>query len=99
MLLLPRTRVWLAAADKRFPGWHGNACRAGGTARVRDWSHGRPSLGSVIKYLGAKRALVLVLGDIAERRASRTAVDLFTGTTRVAQELKRRGLEVTAVDL
>ena len=27
-----------------------------------------------------------------------TALDLFTGTTRVAQELKRRGLHVTAVD-
>ena len=27
-----------------------------------------------------------------------TALDLFTGTTRVAQEMKRRGLEVTAVD-
>jgi len=53
----------------------------------------------VIKYLGSKRALVPVLGEIAERTESRTAVDLFTGTTRVAQELKRRGLEVTAVDL
>jgi adenine-specific DNA-methyltransferase len=53
----------------------------------------------VIKYLGSKRTLVPVLGDLAERTGSRTAVDLFTGTTRVAQELKRRGLDVTAVDL
>jgi adenine-specific DNA-methyltransferase len=53
----------------------------------------------VIKYLGSKRALVPVLGDIAERVGARTAVDLFTGTTRVAQELKRRGLLVTATDL
>ena len=30
---------------------------------------------------------------------ARTAVDLFTGTTRVAQEFKRRGLDVTATDL
>ena len=30
---------------------------------------------------------------------ARTALDLFTGTTRVAQELKRRGIEVTASDL
>src|SRR3954467_6968359 len=30
---------------------------------------------------------------------ARTAVDLFTGTTRVAQEFKRRGLHVTAVDI
>ena len=29
---------------------------------------------------------------------ARTAVDLFTGTTRVAQEFKRRGLHVTAND-
>jgi adenine-specific DNA-methyltransferase len=53
----------------------------------------------VIKYLGSKRVLVPQLGDIAERVGARTAVDLFTGTTRVAQELKRRGLHVTATDL
>jgi adenine-specific DNA-methyltransferase len=53
----------------------------------------------VIKYLGSKRVLVPLLGDIAERVGARTAVDLFTGTTRVAQELKRRGLVVTATDL
>ena len=33
------------------------------------------------------------------RSAPRTAVDLFTGTTRVAQEFKRRGIDVTATDL
>jgi adenine-specific DNA-methyltransferase len=53
----------------------------------------------VIKYLGSKRMLVQVLGEIAEAVEARTAVDLFTGTTRVAQELKRRGLTVTATDL
>jgi adenine-specific DNA-methyltransferase len=53
----------------------------------------------VIKYLGSKRSLVPVLGDIAERAGARTAVDLFTGTTRVAQEFKRRGLVVTAADI
>jgi adenine-specific DNA-methyltransferase len=53
----------------------------------------------VIKYLGSKRALVPLLGDIAERVEARTAVDLFTGTTRVAQEFKRRGIVVTATDL
>jgi adenine-specific DNA-methyltransferase len=53
----------------------------------------------VIKYLGSKRTLVPLLGDIAERVGARTAVDLFTGTTRVAQEFKRRGIEVTATDL
>jgi adenine-specific DNA-methyltransferase len=53
----------------------------------------------VIKYLGSKRVLASVLGDIAVAAGARTAVDLFTGTTRVAQELKRRGLFVTAGDI
>ena len=52
----------------------------------------------VIKYLGSKRLLASVLGDIATATGARTALDLFTGTTRVAQEFKRRGIEVTAVD-
>ncbi len=53
----------------------------------------------MIKYLGSKRRLVPVLGEILTRCGARTAVDLFTGTTRVAQEWKRRGAEVWAVDL
>jgi adenine-specific DNA-methyltransferase len=53
----------------------------------------------VIKYLGSKRALLPVLGDIAARVEAKTAVDLFTGTTRVAQEFKRRGITVTATDI
>jgi adenine-specific DNA-methyltransferase len=53
----------------------------------------------VIKYLGSKRVLVPVLGEIAEAVEARTGVDLFTGTTRVAQEFKRRGVEVTATDV
>jgi len=53
----------------------------------------------VIKYLGSKRRLVPILGDIVTRAGARTAVDLFSGTTRVAQEWKRRGLEVWAIDL
>ena len=52
----------------------------------------------MIKYLGSKRLLVPALGEIATAVGARTAVDLFTGTTRVAQELKRRGLHVTAND-
>ena len=52
----------------------------------------------MIKYLGSKRVLVPVLGEIAAATGARTALDLFTGTTRVAQEFKRRGLEVTATD-
>lgn len=53
----------------------------------------------MIKYLGSKRLFVGVLGDIAEAVGARTALDLFTGTTRVAQELKGRGLHVTAADV
>ncbi|HET8558939.1 MAG TPA: DNA adenine methylase [Marmoricola sp.] len=53
----------------------------------------------MIKYLGSKRLLAPVLGEVATAVGARTAVDLFTGTTRVAQEFKRRGLFVTAVDI
>ncbi len=53
----------------------------------------------MIKYLGSKRRLVPVLGAICTAVQARTAVDLFTGTTRVAQEFKRRGCHVSAVDL
>jgi len=53
----------------------------------------------VIKYLGSKRTLVPVLGAMASAVEARTAVDLFTGTTRVAQEFKRLGMTVTASDI
>lgn len=54
----------------------------------------------MIKYLGSKRKLVphierLVAGLPQVRRA----VDLFAGTTRVAQALQRAGLQVHANDL
>ncbi|WOQ16059.1 DNA adenine methylase [Raineyella sp. W15-4] len=52
----------------------------------------------MIKYLGSKRTLVPVLGRLAEAVGARSALDLFTGTTRVAQEFCRRGAYVTAVD-
>jgi adenine-specific DNA-methyltransferase len=53
----------------------------------------------VIKYLGSKRTLTPILGDIAEAVEAQNAVDLFTGTTRVAQEFKRRGIWTTACDI
>ena len=53
----------------------------------------------MIKYLGSKRTLVPVLGAMAAAVQASTAVDLFTGTTRVAQEFKRLGLRVTASDI
>ena len=52
----------------------------------------------MIKYIGSKRRLVPVLGELLELAGAETALDLFTGTTRVAQEFKRRGAHVTAVD-
>ncbi len=53
----------------------------------------------MIKYLGSKRTLVGVLGEMAAAVEARTAIDLFTGTTRVAQEFKRRGIHTTACDI
>ena len=52
----------------------------------------------MIKYLGSKRRLVPTLTELFERSGARTALDLFTGTTRVAQAFKQAGGEVTAVD-
>ena len=52
----------------------------------------------MIKYLGSKRRLVPVLDALFAASGSATALDLFTGTTRVAQAFKARGARVTAVD-
>ena len=52
----------------------------------------------MIKYLGSKRRLVPALRAIASATRARTALDLFCGTTRVAQGFKATGAEVTAVD-
>lgn len=54
----------------------------------------------MIKYLGSKRKLVPRIVALATAiPGARTALDLFTGTTRVAQGLKRAGFVVTANDL
>lgn len=74
-------------------------CRSSAARRIVAWADLDPRLARMIKYLGSKRALVPVLGDMAVATGAREAVDLFTGTTRVAQEFKRRGLAVTATDL
>jgi len=52
----------------------------------------------VIKYIGSKRRLVPVLAAIAAASGARRALDLFTGTTRVAQAFKSQQMTVTAVD-
>ncbi|MDO5682887.1 MAG: DNA adenine methylase [Propionibacteriaceae bacterium] len=55
-------------------------------------------MSKMIKYLGSKRTLVPVLGELFTRSGAHTALDLFTGTTRVAQEFNRRGGFVHAND-
>lgn len=58
-----------------------------------------PAVDKVIKYLGSKRTLVPLLSTLAEASGAKSASDLFTGTTRVAQGFKKAGLTVTATDL
>ncbi|MBV8461890.1 MAG: DNA adenine methylase, partial [Acidimicrobiales bacterium] len=53
----------------------------------------------MIKYLGSKRRLVPALALLARASGATTGLDLFCGTTRVAQAWKRAGLAVTAVDV
>jgi adenine-specific DNA-methyltransferase len=54
----------------------------------------------VIKYLGSKRRLVpQIVAIVRAIPRARTVLDLFTGTTRVAQGLKAAGFAVTANDL
>lgn len=52
----------------------------------------------MVKYLGSKRTLVPLISDIAAGLPATTAADPFTGTTRVAQGLRRAGLVVHASD-
>ena len=52
----------------------------------------------MIKYLGSKRALMPVLETLFTASQASIALDLFTGTTRVAAAMKSQGMNVTAVD-
>jgi adenine-specific DNA-methyltransferase len=52
----------------------------------------------LIKYLGSKRTLIPPISKLADASQAKTSVDLFTGTTRVAQALKGLGQHVTTVD-
>ena len=52
----------------------------------------------MIKYLGSKRAMLPHLSKLAGATGAKTALDLFTGTTRVAKEFKSLGMFVTTVD-
>jgi adenine-specific DNA-methyltransferase len=53
----------------------------------------------VIKYIGSKRTLVPLIERVVARLPVRTACDLFAGTTRVGQALRRAGIEVLSNDL
>lgn len=53
----------------------------------------------MIKYLGSKRLLLDLIGDVVARVAPGPRVlDLFSGTSRVGHALKRRGFRVVAND-
>lgn len=53
----------------------------------------------MIKYIGSKRKLVGLIADTIGHLAERgTVIDLFSGTSRVGHELKRRGYRVLAND-
>mgnify|MGYP000090028898 FL=1 len=53
----------------------------------------------MIKYLGSKRTLIPALTQLGAASGATTALDLFTGTTRVAQAFKKLGMTVTASDV
>jgi adenine-specific DNA-methyltransferase len=53
----------------------------------------------MIKYLGSKRTLIPALSQLGAASGAKTALDLFTGTTRVAQAFKKLGMTVTASDV
>lgn len=53
----------------------------------------------MIKYLGSKRTLIPALTQLGQASGAKTALDLFTGTTRVAQAFKKLGMTVTASDV
>jgi len=52
----------------------------------------------VIKYLGSKRLLVPTIVETITAVGARSAIDLFSGTSRVGHALKRAGLRVLAND-
>lgn len=53
-----------------------------------------------VKYIGSKAKLIpQVMEAIAETGDVRTALDVFTGTTRVAQAMRASGIQVTTSDM
>ena len=52
-----------------------------------------------VKYIGSKREINDYIVDMVAKLDVKTAVDVFTGTTRVAQALKSMGIKVDTSDL
>lgn len=53
----------------------------------------------MVKYIGSKRVLVPAIERLARRLPVKTVCDLFAGTTRVGQGLRRAGLTVLSNDV
>ena len=53
----------------------------------------------MVKYIGSKRVLMPVIEELARRLPIETICDVFAGTTRVGQGLRRAGLRVHSNDL
>lgn len=52
-----------------------------------------------IKYLGSKKSLLPFIGQVVMDLGVKTALDCFSGTTRVAQYLRQIGIATTTSDL
>lgn len=52
----------------------------------------------MIKYLGSKRTLLPLIREMAAASQARTALDLFSGTTRIARAFKGLGIQTIASD-
>lgn len=53
-----------------------------------------------VKYLGAKTKLIpQIMQAVGEAGDVKTAIDVFTGTTRVAQAMRASGIQVTTSDM
>ena len=59
----------------------------------------RATIARVVKYIGSKRVLAPAIERLASYLPIETACDLFAGTTRVGQALRRAGLVVHSNDL
>jgi adenine-specific DNA-methyltransferase len=52
-----------------------------------------------VKYIGSKNKLLPYIGKVVAQLEVKTAIDVFSGTTRVAQNFRGRGIATTTSDL